>query len=297
MFTKTQLSQPSQILSPARSRERALFTKKVLWGIPLYMLLLAIAVVMVAPFVAMVSVSLQAGDSAAVFPIQWIPTAPTLSNYLTILQTSDIVRWFINSLVVAIVGTVIAIFTATTAAYAFARMNFPLKNVIFWSFLAMLMIPSQITLIPQYLLLAKLDWLNSYQALILPGITSAFGIFLVRQYLLGLPRDFEEAARIDGASEFQIYARIVLPMLKPAIATLATIQFLNYWNDFLYPLVVTTDSSMRTLPAGLATLQTPTSGLPELLAGASIAIVPTVIVFLALQRYFIRGIVMSGLKS
>jgi ABC-type glycerol-3-phosphate transport system permease component len=126
-------------------------------------------------------------------------------------------------------------------------------TVWFWSFLAMLMIPSQVTLIPQYLLLAKLDWLNSYQALILPGITSAFGIFLVRQYLLGLPRDFEEAARIDGASEFQIYARIVLPMLKPAIATLATIQFLNYWNDFLYPLVVTTDSSMRTLPAGLAT--------------------------------------------
>lgn len=276
---------------------RVRLTKKVLWSIPTYVFLIAIAVVMVAPFIAMISVSFQMGEGVSVFPIQWIPTAPTLSNYLHILQTSDILQWFMNSLIVATVGTTIAIFTATTAAYTFARMDFPLRNVIFWSFLAMLMIPSQVTLIPQYLLLAQLDWLNSYQALILPGITSAFGIFLIRQYLLGLPRDFEEAARIDGASEIQIYSRIVLPMLKPAIATLGTIQFLNYWNDFLYPLVVNTDSNMRTLPAGLATLQTPTSGLPELLAGATIAIVPTVIVFLALQRYFTRGIVMSGLKG
>ncbi|MBO0779839.1 MAG: carbohydrate ABC transporter permease [Ktedonobacteraceae bacterium] len=276
---------------------QARLAKKVLWSIPTYVSLVAIAVVMVAPFIAMISVSFQQGEGVSVFPIQWIPTAPTLNNYLHILQASDILRWFANSLLVATVGTLVAIFTATTAAYAFARMDFPLRNVIFWSFLAMLMIPSQVTLIPQYLLLAQLDWLNTYQALILPGITSAFGIFLIRQYLLGLPRDFEEAARIDGASELQIYLRIVLPMLKPAIATLGTIQFLNYWNDFLYPLVVTTDSNMRTLPAGLATLQTPTSGLPELLAGATIAIVPTVIVFLALQRYFTRGIVMSGLKG
>jgi len=297
MFTKAQISQSAHTPNPLRSREGALLAKKVLWGIPIYVFLCAIAVIMVAPFVAMISVSLQTGNNVTIFPIQWIPSSPTLSNYLNILQTSDILRWFTNSLIVAGVGTVIAIFTATTAAYAFARMDFPLRNVIFWSFLAMLMIPSQVTLIPQYLLLAQLDWLNSYQALILPGITSAFGTFLVRQYLLALPRDFEEAARIDGASEFQIYVRIVLPMLTPAIATLATIQFLNYWNEFLYPLIVTTDSSMRTLPAGLATLQTPTSGIPELLAGATIAIVPTVIVFLALQRYFIRGIVMSGLKG
>ncbi|GHO90378.1 sugar ABC transporter permease [Reticulibacter mediterranei] len=298
MSTKLQVSESTTTpLSDLSGGNRPRRTHEIMLSIPVYLLLIIIAVVMVAPFVAMISVSLQAGNNAAIFPIQWIPSAPTLSNYINIFQTSDIARWFLNSLIVAVVGTLLAIFTSTTAAYAFARMNFPLRRVIFWSFLAMLMIPSQVTLIPEYLLLANLHWLNSYQSLILPGITSAFGTFMIRQYLLGLPRDFEEAARIDGASEFQVYARIVLPMLTPAIATLATIQFLNYWNEFLYVLVVTSDSEMRTLPAGLATLQTPTSGLPELLAGTTIAIVPTVIVFLLLQRYFVRGIVMSGLKS
>ncbi|HEY4386530.1 MAG TPA: carbohydrate ABC transporter permease, partial [Ktedonobacteraceae bacterium] len=183
MSIKVEASQSSSI--PVRSQRRTFGAKKLLWGIPLYVLLILIAVIMVAPFVAMVSVSLQTANNAAVFPIQWIPLAPSLRNYIDILQTSDIIRWFLNSLIVAILGTLLAIFTATTAGYAFARMNFPLRNIIFWSFLAMLMIPSQVTLIPQYLLLAKLDWLNSYQALILPGITSAFGIFLIRQYLLG----------------------------------------------------------------------------------------------------------------
>ncbi|MGH2549431.1 MAG: carbohydrate ABC transporter permease, partial [Thermomicrobiales bacterium] len=135
-----------------------------------------------------------------------------------------------------------------------------------------------------------------YQALILPGVTSAFGIFMIRQYLQGLPKDYEEAARMDGASEFQIYWQVVLPMLTPAIATLGTLQFLNYWNEFLYPLLVTSSSNMRTLPVGLATLRTPTGGLPEMLAGTTISIVPTVIVFLFFQRYFIRGIATTGLK-
>lgn len=295
MFTKAQISRSASLSISSRQQTRR--AKKVIWSIPIYVLLIAIAVVMIAPLVAMISISFQTASSAASFPMHWIPPSPTWSNYRALFQTSGIGHWFINSLFVAIVGTLLAIFTSSTAAYAFARMKFPLRNVIFWSFLAMLMIPSQVTLIPQYVLLAKLDWINTYQALLLPGITSAFGIFLIRQYLLGLPRDFEEAARIDGASEFQIYWRIVLPMLTPAIATLATLQFLNYWNDFLYVLVVTTKSSMRTLPVGLATLQTPTSGLPELLAGTTVAIVPTVIVFLALQRYFVRGVVMSGLKG
>src|SRR5581483_4075390 len=252
MFTKAQISQSASI--PISSRQEAQRAKKAIWSIPIYVLLIAIAVIMIAPLVAMISVSFQTASSAASFPMHWIPPSPTWSNYRALFQISGIGRWFINSLFVAIVGTLLAIFTSSTAAYAFARMKFPLRNVIFWSFLAMLMIPSQVTLIPQYVLLAKLDWINTYQALLLPGITSAFGTFMMRQYLLGLPRDFEEAARIDGASELQIYWRIVLPMLTPAIATLATLQFLNYWNDFLYVLVVTTKSSMRTLPVGLATL-------------------------------------------
>jgi multiple sugar transport system permease protein len=261
-----------------------------------YTILLAVAVLMIGPFVAMISVSLQTGSRAAVFPIDWIPDAPTLTHYRSLLEHSQILRWFGNSALVATVGTAISIATATTAGYAFARMDFPGRSVLFWAFLAMLMIPGEVTLIPQYMLLAELGWVNTYPALILNGVTSAFGIFLIRQYLQGLPRDYEEAARMDGATEFQIYWQVVLPMLTPAIATLGTLQFLNYWNDFLYPLIVTTQAEMRTLPVGLATLQTPTGGLPELLAGATIAIVPTVAVFLFFQRYFVRGIATTGLK-
>jgi ABC-type glycerol-3-phosphate transport system permease component len=299
MSTRTKA--PPLVFSPAvPTRHRiapSTWIKRTLWIAAAYALLLGIAVLMVAPFAAMISVSLQRGLRAASFPIQWIPAAPTLHNYRAILEHSQIARWFANSLVVAGLGTVLAIITATTAGYAFARMEFPLRTALFWSFLAMLMVPQQVTLIPEYLLLAELNWINSYQALLLPGITSAFGTFLIRQYLQGLPRDFEEAARLDGASELQIYRHVVLPMLTPAIATLGTLQFLNYWNEFLYPLVVTSRAEMRTLPVGLATLQTPTGGLPERLAGTTIAIVPTVIVFLFFQRYFVRGIVMSGLKG
>jgi ABC-type glycerol-3-phosphate transport system permease component len=259
--------------------------------------LLALAALMVMPFVAMLSVSFQEGARASAFPIQWIPTQPTLKNYAVLFQQSQIARWFLNSFVVASVGTLLAIFTATTAGYAFARMQFPLRNILFWSFLAMLMVPHQVTLIPEFLLLAWMNWLNTYQALLLPGVTSAFGTFLIRQYLQGLPRDFEEAARIDGASEWQVYWRIVLPMLGPAIATLGTLQFVNYWNEFLYPLVVTTRTDMRTLTVGLATLRTPTGGIPEVLAGATIAIMPILVVFVFLQRHFVRGITMAGLKG
>jgi ABC-type glycerol-3-phosphate transport system permease component len=269
---------------------------RLVWTSGSYAILAAIAVVMIAPFVAMISVSLQQGIRAGAFPIDWIPDAPSLDNYRLILEHSSIRRWFVNSLVVAGVGTLLAIMTATTAGYAFARMEFPLSNVLFWSFLAMLMIPHEVTLIPQYIQLSKIGWINTYQALILPGVTSAFGIFLIRQYLQGLPRDYEEAARMDGASEFQIYLQVVLPMLTPAIATLGTLQFLNYWNEFLYPLVITTKADMRTLPVGLATLTSPTGGLPAVLAGTTISILPTVVVFLFFQRYFVRGIATTGLK-
>jgi multiple sugar transport system permease protein len=282
--------------APSSTRRLWRAVERLTWISGSYLILAAIAILTIAPFVAMLSVSLQKGIRAAAFPIDWIPDAPTLDNYRLILDHSQIVRWFGNSLFVAGVGTLLAIATATTAGYAFARMEFPLRNLLFWSFLAMLMIPNEVTLIPQYIQLSYIGWINTYQGLILPGVTSAFGIFLIRQYLQGLPRDYEEAARMDGASEFQIYWQVVLPMLTPAIATLGTLQFLNYWNEFLYPLVITTKADMRTLPVGLATLQTPTGGLPALLAGTTITIVPTVIVFLFFQRYFVRGIATTGLK-
>lgn len=295
MFTSNEGTR-YQEYAPSTASRIGSIAARAAWIGGSYVMLATIAVLMIAPFVAMISVSLQTGGRAATFPIDWIPGSPTLKNYRSLLEHSQILRWFANSLIVAGSGTLIAIATATTAGYAFARMSFPGRSVLFWAFLAMLMIPGEVTLIPQYMLLAKIGWVNTYQALILPGVTSAFGIFMIRQYLQGLPKDYEEAARMDGASEFQIYWQVVLPMLTPAIATLGTLQFLNYWNDFLYPLIITSNASMRTLPVGLATLQTPTGGLPELLAGATFAIVPTVLVFLFFQKYFVRGIATTGLK-
>jgi multiple sugar transport system permease protein len=283
--------------STAASARRRAATRRAIGAALTYLGLGLFAILMLAPFAAMISVSFQEGARAASFPIRWIPPEPTLANYAAIFQHSQIARWFANSVLVATIGTAVAVLTATTAGYAFARMEFPFRDVLFWSFIAMLMIPSQVTLIPQYMLLAWLGWLNTYQALLIPGLTSAFGIFLIRQFLQGIPRDFEEAARIDGASELQIYRLVVLPMLAPAIATLSTLQFMNYWNEFLYPLVVTSKAEMRTLTVGLATLQTPTGGIPEILAGATIAIVPIVLVFLLFQRQFVRGVAMSGLKG
>lgn len=285
-----------QNVDPTRSSRVLFHTSRAGQKVLTYLVLIVVAMAMVIPFIAMISVSFQTGSRSAVFPIDWIPDNPILTNYRALIEHSNILRWFANSLLVACVGTAISILTASTAGYAFARMRFPGRSVLFWSFLAMLMIPGEVTLIPQYMLLAKIGWVNTYQALILPGVTSAFGIFMIRQYLQGLPRDYEEAARLDGASEFQIYWQVVMPMLTPAIATLGTLQFLNYWNDFLYPLIVTSQSHMRTLPVGLATLQTPTGGLPELLAGTTIAIVPTVAVFLFFQKYFVRGIATTGIK-
>lgn len=263
----------------------------------LYIVLGVVALLMMAPFLAMISVSLQLGPRSATYPNLLFPSNPTFENYRAILRNAHIGTWFYNSFVVSFVGTTLSLFTATTAGYAFARMRFPLRTFWFWSFLAMLMIPGQVTLIPEYLLLSWLKWVNTYQALIIPGITSAFGTFLMRQYVDGIPLDFEEAARIDGANEWQIFAVITVPMLKPALATLGTLQFLNYWNDFLFPMVVTSQATMRTLPVGLATLQTPTGGLPEMLAGTTIALLPTIVVFLMFQRFFIRGITMSGLRG
>lgn len=262
-----------------------------------YVLLSVLSLIAVSPLVFMIVASFESGAAAQNLSAKWWPTAPTLGNYIGLFEHSRIIRWFVNSTVVAVVGTFLALVTSSTAGYVFARMNFPLRTVLFWSFVAALMIPTQVMLIPQYFLLARLDWLDSFQALILPGVTSAFGIFLIRQYLQSIPREFEESARVDGANEGQIYLSIMLPLMRPALATLATIQFINYWNEFLYPLVVTNSTDMRTLPVGLATLQTPSGGLPEVLAGTTIALVPVLILVPWLQRHLTGGMIMGGIKG
>jgi multiple sugar transport system permease protein len=183
------------------------------------------------------------------------------------------------------------------AAYALARLRFRGQNVAFWLVIATLMVPVQITLVPVFMTLFDLGWLNTYQGLIIPRATSAFGIFMLRQFFQSIPRELDEAARIDGAGHLRIYARIILPLAKPALATLAVLHFMNLWNDLLWPLVMTSSIDMRTLPAGLTLFGGQhVTDHAVLLAGATISLLPLAVAFFLAQKYFIRGVATTGLK-
>ncbi len=206
--------------------------------------------------------------------------------------------FFLNSLYVAICVTLGQVITSSLAAYAFARLRFPFRDQLFLGYLATMMVPGVVTMIPVYALLGQLDLVNTYAALVVPGIFSAYGTFLLRQFFMGIPKELEDAALIDGANHLQIYAQVILPLAKPALATLTTFTFLGSWNGFMWPLIVAHDLELKTLPIGLAAFQ----GLHQtewtlLMAASLVVMVPVILVFLFNQRYFVRGIVMSGIKG
>lgn len=207
-------------------------------------------------------------------------------------------RFFINSIFVAICVTFGQVFTSSLAAYAFARLNFKFRDQLFLGYLATMMIPGTVIIIPVFIVIKLLNWIDTYQALILPAVFSAYGTFMLRQFFLSIPKDLEESAFIDGASKFTIYWRIILPLSKPALATLTTFVFMGVWNDFMWPLIVTNSMDMKTLPVGLASFQgLYTTNWTLLMAGAVIVLIPILILYVFNQRYFIKGIVLSGLKG
>ena len=264
---------------------------------PVYAALLVGAAVMVLPFLSMVSTSLKPQPEIFRYPGELIPRAPTLDAYFDIWERIPFARFFFNSVVFAGGVTAISLLLDSMAAFALARLRFRGQRAFFWVVLIVLMVPFQITLIPLFLTVFQLGWLDSFAGLIIPRATNAFGIFMLRQFFLSLPRDFDEAARIDGASEWRIYWHIALPLSVPALATLAIFHFMYNWNDFLWPLVITTTTEMRTLPAGLTLFMG--AHVVEhavLMAGATIALLPLAVAFLLAQRHFVRGVVMSGLK-
>jgi multiple sugar transport system permease protein len=263
----------------------------------LYAALIVGAVVMLLPFVWMVSASLKPQAEIFRYPNELLPREPTFAAYVDVWNRIPFARFFVNSVVFAGGVTLISLFLDSLAAYALARLQFRGREVFFWLVLIVLMVPFQITLIPLFLTVFGLGWLDTFQGLIVPRATNAFGIFMLRQFFLSLPRDFDDAARIDGASEFRIYWQIALPLSLPALATLAVFHYMYNWNDFLWPLIITTATEMRTLPAGLTLFMG--SHVIEhavLMAGATISLLPLAIAFILAQRYFVRGVVMSGLK-
>lgn len=262
-----------------------------------YLLLALGALAMIAPFLWMVSTGLKAPGSVLTIPPQILPKEPTLASFRRVTEVVPLGRMFLNSVIVTTVTVTAQLLTGSLAAYAFARMRWRGRDAVFMVYLATLMIPSQVTITPLFILMRQLDWINTYQGLILPGIVSAFGTFLLRQAMLNVPREYEEAAFLDGANHLQVYRGIVLPMIRPALATLAVLATMASWNDFLWPLFATNDANLMTLPVGLSLLQGEhTSDWNLIMAGAVISVVPIILVFLAAQRTFINGMLQSGLK-
>ena len=252
------------------------------------------ALIMIVPFLWMASTAFR-GGSAFQYPPTWIPDPFSLDNFREVWTIVPFGRYLFNSLFVAVCITIGEVLTSSLAAYAFARLRFPGRDAIFLMYLATLMIPGQVTIIPNFILMRYLGWINTYEGLIIPTAFTAFGTFLLRQYFLSIPRELEEAARVDGASYFQVWSRIIMPLASPAIATLAVFSFMGAWNSFLWPFIMVSTSEMRTLTVALRSFQTDYGtewGL--MMAGSLIAMLPMVVIFLAAQRYFVRGIATTG---
>ena len=250
------------------------------------------------PLVWMVSVSFMSQGEAATFPPPMIPSKPTLEHYRDLFVTQGMGRYMLNSLILATLATVLALLFTVPAGYAFAKLRFAGRERLFQLLVAALVVPAQIGTLPLFLMLKSMGLVNTYAGALVPWLASIFGLFLVRQYALSIPDEMLEAARVDGASEGQIFRRVVLPTLQPIVVTLALFVFLGSWNDFLWPLIILTDQSNYTLPVALAALSREhVQDIEMMMAGAVITVAPVLILFLALQRYYIRGMLAGSVKG
>ncbi len=264
----------------------------------LYLGLTLSALLMVIPFYWTVGTSFKLEQYVFASPPQWWPTPFTVAHYVEVLTRIPFPRYFANSLIVSGATTLGHVFFDTLAAYAFAKLHFPGRDRIFFLMLLGLMVPFQVNLIPLYRLMSQLHWLDSFAALILPNLTSIFGIFLMRQFIQSIPDELLDAARIDGCGEFGVFVRVVLPLCLPGIATLIIFTFMGSWNDFLWPRIVTSSESMFTLPVGLAQLQMKnTSNWTQIMAGTTLTALPLIAVFLVMQRQFIEGLTAGAVKG
>jgi len=264
----------------------------------LYLALSVGLVLMVMPFVWMLLSSLKPAAEIRRSPPTWLPESPTLDNYATLFTKLDLTTYFANSLIVAVAVTLGNVLFCSMLGYALAKLDFAGKRMLFGVVLGTLMIPGVVTFVPMFVLVTNLGLANTLPALILPFLVQPFGVFLMRQYIGGLPDELIDAARVDGASEVRIFAGIILPLCGPALATLGILTFLGSWNNFLWPLVVAQTEDKYTLPVALAlySIGQNATDYGLLLAGAVVVVVPVIAVFLVLQRHFVQGISMTGIK-
>ena len=261
-------------------------------------LLIAASLLAIFPLLWMVSMSFMPEAEANAFPARLFPQHPTLDNFAELFAYQHMGRIVLNSLLVSTLATVLSLAFNVTAGYAFAKLRFTGREKLFQTLLAALVIPSQLTMLPLFFLLKNLHLLNSYLGVVVPFMASLFGIFLVRQYALSLPDEMLQAARVDGANEWQVFRRIVLPNLMPIVVTLGVFTFLSAWNDFLWPLIVLSDDNYYTLPLAIASLsQEHIQDQGMVMAGATVTIAPVILLFLALQRHYVRGLLAGSVKG
>jgi multiple sugar transport system permease protein len=263
----------------------------IAWG-----LLLLGGVLMVMPLVYMLSTSLK--SNAEVYELSLLPRAPTLDNYRRLASASGFPRWFLNSLVIATVTTVSVLFFDSLTGYALAKFKFRGRRLVFLAILSTLMIPTEMLVLPWYVMSKNLGWLDTYWGIMFPGMLTAFGTFLMRQFFESVPDELLEAGRVDGLGEFQIWWRIAMPLVGPALSSLAIFTFLGNWTAFLWPLISTTKPALYTLPVGLASFSGEFQREWEMvMAGASVATLPMLLVFAILQKYIVRGVMLAGIKG
>jgi multiple sugar transport system permease protein len=264
--------------------------------VALHLLLIAGSVVMLVPFAWMLATSLKEPGNIFIYPPQWIPKPVRWQNYVETVTVMPFMRFYLNSTIQASAVTILQLLTSSLAAFAFSRLRFRGRDALFLLYLATMMIPFPVTMIPNFIIIRYLHWIDTFRALILPPAFSAFSTFLMRQYFLSIPFELDDAARVDGASSFRIWWQVIMPLSGPALATLAIFTFLGQWNNFLWPLIATTSQEMWTLPVGLASFQGQYSIQWHLLmAGSVIAVMPILIIYLVGQKWFVRGITLTGM--
>jgi multiple sugar transport system permease protein len=301
-MTATRTPPPAiPVAAPVSAREKRRGRRELAGRAPRWLIALLFAglLLMIGPFIWMLLGAFKPSAELRNVTPTLLPQDPTLENFSNLFSKLDFATYFANSALIAAIVTLANLLFCSMAGYALAKLEFAGRSKVFGLVLATLMVPGSVTLVPLFVLMSKLDLVNTYAAVILPFAAGAFGVFLMRQFMLGLPRDLLDAARIDGAGEWRIFWQIALPLSKPALAALGIFQFLASWNNFLWPLVALTDESKYTLPVALATFAIGQNkadyGL--LMAGSVALVVPVILVFLLLQRHFTQSIAMTGLKG
>lgn len=270
----------------------------VLRRVLLYIVLILIAVIMVVPFLWMLSTSLKTQYDAVKIPPVWIPDPPQWENYVKLFTEQPMFQFMLNTIKIVFFVVLGQLFFSSLAAYSFARISFKGRNVVFFFYIATLMVPGQVTMIPTYLMFAKAGLTDNHLALILLAFFSAFGVFLLRQFFMSLPRELEEAAEIDGCNPFMTYWRIMLPLVVPAMLTLGVFTLMNTWNDYMGPLIYLSSPEKYTMTLGIAYFKgVYTTQWNLVMAGSIVSVVPILIAYLCAQKYFIEGIAFSGVKG